>query len=405
MQETTQPAIPDHIPSELVQEFSLVMGATSDENPFDRIIPEACEGPDVIYGSNALPVGMGGAWIFRRQKDIRAVYNDTEHFSNKGFAPYAKVVGEDWALVPAEQDLPEHTFYRQMLNPIFAPRPIAAMEASLREAAQKNLAEFKDDKECDFVKAFSARFPINVVLNLMDLPAEKMDEFLIWEAMLLHAKDMAEMQEGVKHVTGYLRQVIAERKQNLGDDLISFAIKAEVNGKKMSDDELLGYAFNFFIGGLDTVTANLGNFFRHLATNLDHQRALREDPKKIRGAVEEFLRVFAAVTTIRVCVKEKQIAGITIKPGEKVWMCTTIANRDSDTYENPHDVVLDRNPPHVGFATGPHHCLGVHLARLELRVAIEEFLNAIPEFKLKPDAKITSAIGGVIQPLSLPITW
>jgi cytochrome P450 len=402
---TNDPVIPDHIPEQVVSDFPLVMGAFTKENPFDTLVREACEGPDAIYSPNALPVGTGGAWVFRRQKDLREIYNDAEHFSNKGFTPYAKILEEDWSLVPAEQDLPEHTFYRQLLNPLFSPKAIADMEDSLRTAAKKWIATFSDSNGCDFIDKFANRFPITVVLDLMGLPEAKLEEFLVWENQLLQAKTMEEMQEGTRNVCTYLREVIAERKANPGDDLISFAIKADVNGRKMTDNELLGYAFNFYIGGLDTVTANLGNFMRHLATNIEHQNELRQNPKKIRIAIEEFLRAFSAVTTVRVCIKEKQIAGVTLKPGDKVWMCTTVPNRDADVYENPHEVILDRNPAHVTFATGPHHCLGVHLARLELRVALEELLKALPEFTLEPGCEINSAAGPVIQPQSLPLVW
>ncbi|MFA7555725.1 MAG: cytochrome P450 [Spongiibacteraceae bacterium] len=396
---------PDHIPKELIQEFPLVMGAFTDENPFTRIVPEACEGPDAIYASNALPVGMGGAWLFRRQEDMKLIYNDTEHFTNKGFTPYAKVVGESWELVPAEQDPPQHTFYRLLLAPMFSPKAINALEKNIRQIAIDCIATFKDNSECDFVKEFTSRYPIAVVLNLLALPIERLEEFLQWEALLLQAATIEDMQDGVRKVTGYLREVIKERQANPGEDLISFAINAEVNGKKMTDDELLGYAFNFFIGGLDTVTANLGNFFRHFAEDQDNQRILREDPSKIRIAIEELLRVFGPVTTVRVCSKETTIAGVTLKPGDAVWMCTTTANRDADTYDEPHAVKLDRNPMHVSFASGPHHCLGVRLARLEFRVAMEEVFKAIPQFRLKQGAKISSSLGPVIQPMSLPITW
>lgn len=396
---------PDHIPESLIGEFPLVMGRFTEENPFKNIVPEACDGPEVMFATNALPVGLGGAWVFRRQEDMKAIYNDTDHFTNKGFSPFAASVGESWSLVPAEQDPPQHTFYRLLLGPLFSPVSVQKMEGDIRQVALNCIAEFKDQTECDFMNDFASKFPVSVVLNLMGLPQERLREFLEWEALLLQSHDMKDLQEGVRKVTGYLREVIAERKKNPGEDLISFAINAEVNGKKMTDDELLGYAFNFFVGGLDTVTANLGNFFRHLAENQDHQEALRKDPTKIRTAIEEFLRVFGPVTTVRVCSKEITIRGVTLKPGDKVWMCTTVGNRDPEVYENPHDVILDRNPAHVSFASGPHHCLGVRLARLEFRIAMEEVLKAIPSFKLKEGETIVSQAGGIIQPRNLPITW
>ena len=223
--------------------------------------------------------------------------------------------------------------------------------------------------------------------------------------MLLHSGELPVMQEGVRNVATYLRSVIAERKENPGNDLISHAIKSTVGGRKMTDDELLGYAFNFYIGGLDTVTANLGNFVRHLATNLDHQRQLRENPTQIRAAVEEFMRAFAAVTTYKICKKETEVCGVKIKVGDKVAMNTTLAGRDAQAYDNPHQVILDRNPRHVSFSTGPHNCLGVHLARRELRIGLEEILANLPEFRLDPSIPVKSQVGGIIQPRNLPLVW
>lgn len=397
--------IPDHVPPHLVRDFALVMGVFTDENPWDRIVPEACECPDAFYGADVLPAGQGGAWIFRRQEDLRAIYNDPEHFSSKGFSSFSAVIGESWNQVPAEQDPPEHTYFRTLLNPVFAPGSMKKMEDTVRQAVVRCLEPIKAKTECEFMTELALPFPVGVVLDLLGMPQEKMDEFLSWERMILHSGDPVVMAEGVGNAAQYLRAVIEERKAAPGDDLISFAIKSEVDGRKMTDDELLGYAFNFYVGGLDTVTANLGNIFRHLATNLEHQRYLRENPEKIRTALEELLRVYGPVTTVRTCVKEQTVAGVTVKPGDKVWMCTTLANHDRDTYDNPHEVIIDRNPTHVTFGTGPHHCLGVHLARRELRIAIEEFLRVIPEFSIKSGETISSLVGGIIQPTRLPLTW
>jgi len=117
------------------------------------------------------------------------------------------------------------------------------------------------------------------------------------------------------------------------------------------------------------------------------------------------MRGFAAVTTYRICIKETSVRGVTIKPGDKVAMCTTLAGRDAQEFDQPHEIRLDRGPSHVSFATGPHHCLGVHLARRELRVALEELLETIPEFSLAPDAAIDTQLGGITQPRTLPLIW
>jgi cytochrome P450 len=246
---------------------------------------------------------------------------------------------------------------------------------------------------------------VAIVLDLMDLPQERMNEFQGWVQGLLHASDITVMQDAVRGVCGYLREIVAERKANPGEDLISSAITLDIQGRKFTDDELLGYAFNLFIGGLDTVTANIGNQVRHLAQNKAHQRSLRENPAASKVAVEEFMRAFAAVTTFRICTRETTIQGVTILPGDKVAMSTTLAGRDAEAFEHPHEIRLDRKPTHSSFGFGGHFCLGVHLARRELRIALEELLQALPEFSIKPGAVISSQVGGIIQPTTLPLVW
>ena len=117
------------------------------------------------------------------------------------------------------------------------------------------------------------------------------------------------------------------------------------------------------------------------------------------------MRAYAAVTTFRTCVKETEIQGVRILPGDKVAMSTTLAGRDPQEYERPNEVILDRKPRHVSFAYGPHLCVGMHLARREMRIALEEFLAAVPEFRIADGATISCHLGGMIQPSTLPLVW
>lgn len=396
--------IPAHVPAELVETFPLVMGAYSDENPWDAMVPRACEGPAVAYATNIYP-GGGPAWIMRRNEDLRAVFTDHEHFSSKGYSSFSSYIGETWNQVPTELDPPEHTMIRAALNPRFSPPVMARLDQDIRKRARHLIDGFRDRGEVELMKEFAFPFPVAIVLDLMDLPQGRMDQFQAWVQGLLHASDVAIMQDAVRGVCAYLREVVAERKADPGTDLISSATLLDIQGRKFTDDELLGYAFNLFIGGLDTVTANIGNQVRHLARNPPHQRALRENPAASGAAVEEFMRAFAAVTTFRICIKETEIRGVTILPGDKVAMSTTLAGRDAQAFEKPHEIRLDRKPTHSSFGFGGHFCLGVHLARRELRIALEELLQALPEFSIKPGAVISSQVGGIIQPTTLPLVW
>jgi cytochrome P450 len=397
-------ALPAHVPPELATEFPLLPGLLTEENPFERIVPEACNGPRASYATNIYP-GYQPAWLFRRLADLRSVYMDNDHFTTRGFSPFAMSIGESWGVLPVELDPPEHTNFRRGVMPAFSPAAMKKMDDEIRRRARGLVDAFKDSGKCDFVAEFSSPYPVAIILDMMNLPQSRMAEFLEWEHKLLHSADIAVIGEGARSVTQYLRAIIEERKESPGDDLISLSIHARVDGRKMTDDELLGYAFNLFVGGLDTVTANLSNHFRHLATHPEHQAYLRQNPEAIPAAVEELMRAYAAVVTYRICTHEVEVAGVTVKPGDKVAMYTTIAARDAEAFDNPHEVRLDRKPGHVSFGAGAHLCLGVHLARRELRIAYEEMLSGLPEFSLQPGVPISSMAGGVIQPLNLPLVW
>ena len=198
--------------------------------------------------------------------------------------------------------------------------------------------------------------------------------------------------------------MLAERQANPGDDLISHMIKTPIQGREATYNELMGYFFNLFIGGLDTVTASLSNMFRYLAEHPVEQQYLRENPDKIPAAVEELMRAFSPVTTYRTVTQEIEISGVRMLPGDKVAVSTTLSNRDHLAFDDPHAVSFDRKAAqHVAFGHGIHFCLGVHLAKRELRIAVAEMLAAFSDIRLQPGVAIRSQVGGIVQPTNLPL--
>ena len=179
----------------------------------------------------------------------------------------------------------------------------------------------------------------------------------------------------------------------------------QVDGRPWTDEEVFGHCFNLFLGGLDTVSANVGLHFYHLATHPEDQRELRDDPSKLEIGLSELLRAYSAVTTLRICAKEINIHGVTIKPGDRVAMPTPLGSNDPEAFEAPTEVRLDRRPAHLTFGYGPHRCLGSHLARRELQIAITEMFRAIPEFKLKPGFDVPFFLSNIIHVDELPLVW
>ena len=398
-----EPVIPDHVPSSLVRPFPYVFGMTTAADPFGEWAAAVHDGPEIFYAPHAYP-GATPAWIVRRVEDLRKIYFDTETFSSKDFSPFAKLIGDTWTNLPVEIDPPNHAKYRAFINPLFTPSAMAKLEEKIRGYAVEYIEGFRERGECEFMADFAFEFPIKVFLELMDFPLSNTRQFLEWETGLLHSLDMATIAEATRNVVGFLRDEIEDRRRNPRGDIISYALGVEVDGRKLNEDELVGFAFNLFIGGLDTVSTNMGLQFLHLARNPQHQQLLKDDPRQIPHAIDEMMRAYAAVTTFRTCTRETEFYGVKMMPGDKVAMSTTLAGRDPQEFPEPGEVRFDRNPRHVSFGFGPHMCVGMHLAKREMRIAIEEFVNRIPQFGLRPGHAVEYHLG-MIQPVTLPLVW
>ena len=394
---------PQHVPPELIRPFPYILGAKTKRLPHS-FISEIHKGPEVFWGERVYN-GNRGAWIPRTLSLLQQVYNDNEHFCARGFAPFASLLGQDWFLVPAEADPPIHSLLRGMVNPVFTPKRMAALEDKIREYAREFIFAFKDRGHCEFMADFAFEFPIKVFLELMGLPQERVGQFMQWEHKLLHEPDLEEVIGATRAVVDYLREQIDDRRVHPRDDLISFGVGLDKDGRKLSDNELLGFCFNLFIGGLDTVSTNMAWQFHHLARNPEHQARLRANPEMIPDAIDEMMRVYASVATSRECIKETTLGNVSVKPGDKVLLSTFLAGRDPAAYPDPEEVILDRAPRHVSFGYGVHLCIGMHLARREMRIALEEFLKEIPEFSIAPNADITYYLAAIVQPIELPLLW
>lgn len=396
--------LPSHVPESLVRDFPFAYGRKTQRDPFgDLAVKEHEEAPEIYYAPQAHLDGTA-AWVVRGTQDLRDIFFDTEHFTTADYTPYSKLIGETWASLPMESDAPLHTKHRAFLNKLFMPQALAKLEDDIRASAIEGIEVFRARGECEFVEEFALEFPIKVFMQLMGMQPERLKEFRSWEMGLLHAKNMEEMIDATRNVDAYLRSEVEDRRHNPKDDLFTYIAQGELDGVPLTEDELVGFAFNLFIGGLDSVSANLGLQFHHLATYPEHQTRLRAQPEMIPDAIDELMRAYGALMGHRHCKKEITIKDVTMKPGDAVVLSAALAGRDPNEYPNVNEVILDRKPRHLSFGFGPHLCLGMHLARRELRIAMEEFLRLVPDFRVAPGHKMTYWLG-VMQPLELPLVW
>jgi cytochrome P450 len=397
------PFAPDHVPPELVVDAPIA-GQAPGSDPYLQLAA-LHDGPRAIFKAPS-PDQPNGAWVISRAEDVRFVLQNAALFSSREIAPFARYVGETWPTIPIELDPPEHMKFRLPLNPIFSPNRMKQMEAGVRARAVALIEAFAGAGRCEFVAAFANPFPISIFMQIMGLPEEDFDDLVRWEHELLHARDDAERQRGATSFLRYLRALIADRKADPRDDLASQIAHAEIAGRPITEDEVIGIFFLLVAAGLDTVAASLGLYFRHLALDQALQARLRADPALIPDAVEEFLRRYTISTTSRTVTADTEVAGVQMKAGDKVIVPTGAPSFDAAEFVCPMDFDIARTPNrHFAFSYGPHRCIGSHLARRELVIAMEECLARLPPFRIAEGKTSTIVPGTLLGVDKLPLAW
>jgi cytochrome P450 len=334
----------------------------------------------------------GGHWIVSRYEDIHEVNRCPEIFSNNpvGIPPN---LGQDAPLIPLEVDPPEHTSYRQILTPLFSPARMNALEPKIRALVTDLIDGFAARGECEFIEEFARPLPSQVFLGLMGWPLEDAPRLLKWTYDIIEGKPGGTDEESneVRTAAGmevytYFAELLDNAYENPGDDIISQLTRSRFNGEReLSQFEVLNIVFIVMLGGLHTVTGTLGNSLIHLAEHPDQRDRLVANPALIPSAVEELLRWESIVAPARRVTTPVTINGVDMEPGDRVLLPLGSAGRDPEEFPDADEVILDRMPNrHLAFGSGPHRCLGSHLARIELKVALEELHRRLPDYELVP---------------------
>jgi len=398
--------IPEHIPPDLVIDFDLwdyiaeaKVGAYQRAADLHNTMPEIFFAPKIGY--------LPGCWVPRRNDTLRRIVRDPVTFSSREGTPFAAMLGENWKLIPLEIDPPDHGKYRLLLNDFFNAKAVKALEPDMRETAEMLINRVKDQGSCDFNKDFSSQFPTLVFLRMMGWPEEHVTKFVGWVNTLIKSQDMAVVHGVLVEIVTYLRSVIEARRLNPVNDLTSYVLACEIDGRPLNDDEVMGICFLIFIGGLDTVTSSFNFHYYHLAIHPELQSQLRENPELIPNAVEELLRAHAVTNMRRVVTRDVEIDGVHMKEGDFVLISLELANLDEEVFACPMTVDIKRTDArkHITFSTGPHLCIGALLARRELSIALETWLSSVPDFRVENEEDIVVRCGGVFGLENLKIAW
>jgi hypothetical protein len=356
------------------------------------------------------------AWLPVRYDDIAEIAHDVERFSSRDVGVVSINRDGETALTagapPISSDPPDHTWARRLLLPAFGPSAIDKMTPITRGLANELIDEFIDTGRGDAAADYAQHIPVRIIATMLGIPLEHEERFTGWVVKILQEgfHNIQGSRAALEEMVGYFAERIAEHRAipagERPDDLLTLLIESDVDGEPIEDMHLLGTCFLLLVAGIDTTWSSIGSGLWHLATHPEDQRRLREEPELMDTAVEEILRMYSPVTMARYVTEDVEFKGCPMKEGDKVLMAFPAGNRDPEHFERADEFVIDRKRNrHFAFGSGIHRCLGSNLARMELKVAIQTFLDRVPFFTVEDPAKVTWVGGQVRGPRTVPVVF
>jgi cytochrome P450 len=337
----------------------------------------------------------GGFWLLTRYDDMSSLLRK----NNRGVISFPNMPDGTQAFgqkktIPIELDGPIHSQYRKILEPLFSPARVAELEPRIRQVACDLIDDFIGAGECDFIAEFALPLPGTIFLAMMGWPVSDAAKMNNWVNILLHGIEGASPEEvaaargeAAAETRAYMNEIIAARRAQPTDDITSIVLQAQIDGAPIPDDDLYDLFVMIMMAGLDTVQSVLGQSMVYFARHQAKWDEMFSNPAGLDAAIEELVRWCSPALPTRNIVYDSLTVGeLELPKGERVYCPLGAGNRDPKYYPNPNDIVFDREPkPHLSFGLGPHRCLGVHLARTELRIAFEELHRRLPSFRLSEE--------------------
>jgi cytochrome P450 len=395
----------------------IITGPVSDwATDFSHVEPEWSADPYLIQDDlrQRCPIAhtgrFGGGWLPTRYEDVAAIAYDTEHFSSRSiimsnFRPPHEVAPVGGS-PPISSDPPFHHDARKLLLPAFTKAAVARQEPATREFCHSLVDAFGERAVVDAASEYAQHIPIRVIADMLGFPAEDGPRFREFVENTLEGVNLPpdERIERMQQLFDYLLEQIRDHLDHPRDDLTSFLINAELYGRKLEADHVAGTMALLLIAGIDTTWSAIGASLWHLAKNPEDRSRLVADRSLLPTAIEEFLRAYAPVTMARLVKEDIRWRGADMKADDWILLSFPAANRDPAQFDRAGEVVIDREVNrHAAFGLGIHRCVGSHLARMELRVALEVWLERIPSFTLEDPSAVRWSAGQIRGPRTLPL--
>jgi cytochrome P450 len=395
----------------------IVTGPVSDwATDFSHLEPEWAADPYAIQDDlrQRCPIAhterFGGGWLPTRYDDVTAIAYDTERFSSRAIIMGNFRPPRDLAPVggspPISSDPPFHQHARKLLLPAFTKTAVSRQEPATRAYCHALIDEFDGRDVVDAAGEYAQHIPMRVIADMLGFPPEDGPRFREFVEDVLEGINLLpeERVERMDRLFGYLREQVLDHLANPREDLTSYLIGAEIFGQKLEADHVTGAMALLLIAGIDTTWSAIGASLWHLArTPADRERLVAE-PALLPTAAEEFLRAYAPVTMARLVKQDMHWRGAEMKADDWILLSFPAANRDPAQFDQAGEVIIDREVNrHAAFGLGIHRCLGSHLARMELRVALDVWLSRVPAFTLADPAAVSWSTGQIRGPRRLPL--
>ena len=379
---------------------------------WDHFDPTYLADPDAVWAElrGQCPVAhsdrYGGVNVLSRWNEVYEAIHDPARFTSRRL-----IINEipterrGVNLPPINLDPPDHNDRRRALLPFFAPPAIKKWEEPIRQICRRELDRLAGRTEVDLAEDYAQVIPAELTAIMLGVPLEDVPLFREWLHDLLEVgpTNPDVMRATTATMMEYMAKLAKERRQHRGDDVVSFLLETEFEDGPITDDELTRMIYLFLIAGIDTTWSSIGSSLMHLARNPEDRHRLAADPSLIPMAVEEFLRFYPPVWVARIATEDTELGGCPVAEGEWVALGLPSINRDPDMFEDPDEVHIDRKVNrHAAFGLGVHRCLGSNLARMEMVIALEEWMARFPDFEIADESRVTFAAGQVRGPRTVP---
>jgi cytochrome P450 len=350
----------------------------------------------------------GGSWMFVKYQDVSDIIQDPQRYSSRAVevAGAVPTPGREFYMPPVTSAPSEHAAHRDIIASFLAPRAVQKLEPPMRAEAKRLAQQLAKAGGGDAAADFARPLTLSVLMQIFGLSASLHDQFVDWATRVLRMGPMDQelRKNTLSEIGAFLDSLLSERACNPGEDIISHVARATIDGEPLSRKHKIGTLMEIVIAGADTTWSTLGASLWHLAMHPEDRAVLVADSSLLKsGAVEEFLRMFAPVTVARIVAEDTVKYGRCMRANERVILPIAAAHRDPAAFEDPNKLRLDRKRNrHLAFGGGIHRCVGSHLARTELRIALEEWLKIIPNFELTDPAGVVWAKGQVRGPDTIP---